>query len=442
MSRPRTSLPAAESGAAGTRSRATGSADGSSGAGGGGIEATIERVFAPHLTTRRGASFVGAWRKTLRQLWPLGAVSLGNTVSVLVDGDETFEAIWAAVAGARSSVVLTTYILEPDHVGQRTLDELERAAVRGCRVLVVIDAFGSHRVPESRLESLRAVGARVVVFNPIVRWATPLSRLVRNHRKIVVVDRRTAFCGGMNIAEEYAGERHGTGLFRDTQLQLEGPCAADLAALVESDALADPGPDAFMRTPRADIEAQGAERTGAFVQILESNVRRQRRAIQKALRVTLARTLQRCYLTSPYFVPPRRLERALEHAARRGVDVRVLTAGRSDVPIVRLASQHLYGRLLKAGVRLFEYQGRILHAKVATVDGVYASVGSFNLDHWSDRRNLEVSVAVLDRVTVAELERQFQRDLDGSREITLESWSRRTWPERLLGKLAYGLLRL
>jgi cardiolipin synthase len=93
-------------------------------------------------------------------------------------------------------------------------------------------------------------------------------------------------------------------------------------------------------------------------------------------------------------------------------------------------------------VRLFEYQGRILHAKVATVDGVYASVGSFNLDHWSDRRNLEVSVAVLDRVAVAELERQFQRDLDGSREITLESWSRRTWPERLLGKLAYGLLRL
>src|SRR6185503_7826450 len=102
-----------------------------------------------------------------------------------------------------------------------------------------------------------------------------------------------------------------------------------------------------------------------------SNVRRHRRAIQKALRLTLARTLERCYLSSPYFVPPVRLKRALVHAARRGVDVRVLTAGRSDVPIVRLASQHLYGRLLRKGVRIFELENRVLHAKTATVDGVY-----------------------------------------------------------------------
>lgn len=398
------------------------------------IEAAIQRVFAPHLEGRR-ARFVGAWRKTLRLLRPLGAVSQGNSVRVLTDGDEVFEAFWGAIAGAQRSVHLSTYILEPDRVGTRTLLELERAAGRGCRVFVVLDAFGSHRVSSERLAALRAAGATVVTFNPIVRWRAPFSRLVRNHRKILVVDRRLAFCGGMNVAEEYAGTRNGSGLFRDTQVALEGACARDLADMVERDAL---GEDAVDRRRRPPEPAD----SGSLVQILESHVRRHRRAIQKALRVTLGRTLERCYLCSPYFVPPQRLKRALVHAARRGVDVRVLTAGRSDVPLVRLASQHLYGRLLRAGVRIFELESRVLHAKTATVDGVYAAVGSFNLDYWSDRRNLEVSVTVLDRGAACALEEQFLRDLEGAREVHLSSWSRRSWPRRFAGWLAYLLFSL
>jgi cardiolipin synthase len=400
-----------------------------------GIEAAIHHVFAPQLERQGGARFTTRWRRTLRLLRPLGAVSLGNAVRVLTDGDEVFEAMWAALAAARHSVILTTYILEPDRVGERTLLELEQAAARGCRVLVVLDAFGSHRVSEARLARLRAAGATVVSFNPIVRWRAPFSALVRNHRKILVVDETRAFCGGMNVAEEYAGPRHGTGLFRDTQLALEGPCARDLAHLVERDMLDRPS------HVHAD-DGPAGEAGGNLVQILDSHVRRHRRAIQKALRVTLARTLQRCYLTSPYFVPPRRMMRSLVHAARRGVDVRVLTAGRSDVPLVRLASQHLYGRLLRAGVRIFELESRVLHAKTVTVDGVYASVGSFNLDYWSDRRNLEVSVAVLDRVAAEALEQHFCADLEGAREVKLETWIRRSLPRRILGWLAYQLLRL
>jgi len=399
------------------------------------IEEAIRHVFAPHLLRPHGARFTRAWRKTLSLLRPLGAVSQGNRVRVLIDGDEVFEAIWAAIAGAARSVVLTTYILEPDRVGERTLAELERAAARGCRVLIVLDSFGSHRVAEQRLSALRAAGATVIAFNPIVRWSAPLSRLVRNHRKIVVVDGHLAFCGGMNLAEEYAGTRHGTGLFRDTQLALEGPCARDLAALVEREVSEGPA-----SRPHGTFDSEGS---GSLVQILESHVRRQRRQIQKALRLTLGRTLERCYLTSPYFVPPQRLKRALQHAARRGVDVRVLTAGRSDVPIVRLASQHLYGRLLRAGVRIFELGGaRVLHAKTVTVDGVYASVGSFNLDYWSDRRNLEVSVSVLDRGAAGELEQQFLRDLEGAEEVRLENWVKRSRLTRVLGWVAYQMLRL
>ncbi len=404
------------------------------------IEATLRRVFAPHLAGASGARFVGAWRKTLRLLRPLGAVSQGNSVRVLTDGDEVFEACWAAIAAAQSSVHFSTYILEPDRVGERTLSELERAARRGCQVLVVLDSFGSHRVSEQRLEALRRAGATVHAFNPfsfnpLVRWRAPFSRLVRNHRKILVVDRQLAFCGGMNVAEEYAGPRHGSGLFRDTQVALEGPCARDLAELVERDASGD-----GMLERRERPSAAAPE--GSLVQILESHVRRHRRAIQKALRVTLGRALERCYLSSPYFVPPGRLKRALAHAARRGVDVRVLTAGRSDVPLVRLASQHLHGRLLRAGVRIFELESRVLHAKTVTVDGVYASVGSFNLDYWSDRRNLEVSVTALDRGAASALEQQFLRDLEGAREVRLESWSARAWPRRFAGWVAYLLFRL
>ena len=404
------------------------------------IEAAIRKVFAPHLAHHpRGARFVGAWRKTIRLLRPLGAVSQGNSVRVLTDGDEVFESMWAAIAGAQRSVLLTTYILEPDRVGERTLSELERAVERGCRVQLVLDAFGSHRVSNDSLGRLRARGATVILFNPIVRWRAPLSRLVRNHRKILVVDERLAICGGMNVAEEYAGARHGTGLFRDTQLALEGPCARDLARLTERDML-EGGPRRALRGQRDAGRAEGEP--GSLVQILDTNERRHRRAIQKALRVTLARTLERCYLSSPYFVPPKRLMRGLTHAARRGVDVRVLTAGRSDVPLVRLASQHLYGRLLRAGVRIFELHGRVLHAKTVTVDGVYASVGSFNLDYWSDRRNLEVSVTVLDAGAATTLEEQFQRDLENAKEVQLSNWDKRSWPRRLAGWLAYQALRI
>jgi cardiolipin synthase len=230
-----------------------------------------------------------------------------------------------------------------------------------------------------------------------------------------------------------AGAPHGNAYFRDTQVELAGPCAGALARLVEDVAGLARGPLA-----RATEPPEGA----SLVLVHESHVRRARRSIQRALRMTLARALERVTLTSPYFVPPGRLVRALVHARRRGVDVRILTAGRSDVPLVRLASQHLYGRLLRHGIRIFELERRTLHAKTATIDGVYATVGSFNLDHWSDRRNLEVTVGLLDPAATAELERQFELDLAGAREVELANWERRSWFERVLGWLAYQLLRL
>lgn len=397
------------------------------------VETSIRRALAGDLGPRRGARFRGAWQKTLRLLRPLGAVSHATRVRVLTDGDEAFEAMWRAIDGARESVALATYIFEPDRVGDATLAALLRAARRGCRVLLVVDSYGSHRLDEARVAPLLAAGARVVRFNPIVRWSATLSRLVRNHRKILALDGRLAFVGGMNIAEEYAGARHGNAYFRDTQVELEGPCAQALARLIDD--VAGEENRSLARVPEPPVGA-------SLVLVHESHARRARRSIQRALRMTLARALERVTLTSPYFVPPARLVRALLHARRRGVEVRILTAGRSDVPLVRLASQHLYGRLLRRGIRIFELEQRTLHAKIATIDGVYATVGSFNLDYWSDRRNLEVAVGLLDPAATAELERQFELDLTGAREVTLSTWERRTLLERLLGFGAYQLLRI
>jgi len=419
--------------ARGTRARAdagAGAEPGSAGA----LEGALRRALRGAPGAQLGARFLRAWPRTLRLLRPLGVVSHATRVQVLVDGDAAFEALWQALDGAVDSVVLTTYIFEPDRVGDATLAALLRAARRGCRVLLVVDAFGSHRLDDERLAPLRAAGGRVVRFNPIVRARGPLSRLVRNHRKIVALDGRVAFVGGMNVAEEYAGLRYGNGYFRDTQLALEGPCAAVLAQLVEELAGAPGGlPPAPLPPP-----PPGAR----LVTVHDSQGRRGRRHIQRALRTLLARAQEHAYLTSPYFVPPARLVRALLQARRRGVDVCILTAGRSDVPLVRLAGQHLYGRLLRRGVRIWELENRTLHAKAVTVDGMHATVGSFNLDHWSDRRNLEVTVGILDGEATAELERQFAHDLTGAREVTLASWSRRGWIERLLGWVAYLLLRV
>jgi len=365
----------------------------------------------------------------------MGEVSGGNTVEVLVDGDAAFERMWEAIEAAHARVVLDTYTLENDRVGRRTIDALTEAARRGIEVLLVHDAVGSGDLDDDFTRGLVSAGGSVFVFNPVWSLRRRLPRRVRNHRKILVIDGTVGFCGGMNVGEEYAGERHGMGLFRDTHLVVRGPAAHDLEVLVLG-VVEDLGADRLARSRRMTPQSGGA-----LVQILESNVGRQRRAIQKALRLTLDRAVQRCFLTSPYFVPPKRLLRSLERAAQRGVEVRVLTAGRCDVPIVRLASHHLYARLLRAGVRIFELQPRLLHAKVVTVDSIYASVGSFNLDSWSWHRNLEVTVATLDRRVTRVLEDAFRDDLAVSIEIDPDSWGRRGALRRLVSWAAYNLMR-
>lgn len=379
-----------------------------------------------------------AWRVTLARLLPLGGASDGNDVTLFFDGDAAYDAMLGAITAATHRVWLETYILAPDRAGRAFLDALIAAARRGLDVVLLYDVVGSPQLTDEVLRPLKDAGVEVVAFNPLWRGRFGLRRLPilhRDHRKILIAD-DAGFCGGMNIAEDYAGPKHGNGRFRDTHAGLLGPCVADLADILRASVRTAGGP----RLPA--LAAPPPREGGVFLQVLGSDVRRRRRHIQRALFHTVRRAVSTCFLTTPYFVPPPRLVRALVHARRRGVDVRVLTAGVSDVPIVAAAARHLYGRLLGAGVRIFEMTGRTLHAKTATIDGLYASVGSFNLDRWSFGRNLEVTFAVLGAGLADSLERRMEDDLLLSREVQRAEHEARGLWQRIVGFVAYQLMRL
>ncbi len=378
------------------------------------------------------------WRQTAGRLLRLGGASDGNELTLFVDGDDAFDAMLGAIDRATTRVWFETYIFAPDALGLVVLDALTRAAARGVDVRLLVDDLGSpDLVPHTT--ALATAGGRVVVFNPTLRFAfrRRLPVTMRDHRKVLVVDEDVGFCGGMNVSVDYGGARRGNGTFRDTHLLVQGPAVRDLALVFAASwhhASAERLPAFAAAPPRFD---------GSHVQVLGSDRFWRRRGIQRALHHAVTHAHERIRLTAPYFVPPPRLMRALSQAARRGVIVEILTAGVSDVPIVAAAARHLYGRLLQSGVRIWELGGgRKLHAKTASVDGIYAHVGSFNLDRWSFHRNLEVVAMVLDPGFSQALDRVFDDDLQTSAQVTLEAWQARGVVDVVVGWCAWQLARL
>ncbi len=399
------------------------------------LRALLDPRARPSGTMRLPARVARTWRLTLDRLLPLGGSSEGNQVTFFFDGDDSYEAMLAAIHSATRRVWIETYIFEPDRVGRAFLDALLAARRRGVDVVLLFDVIGSSGLKTEDLLPLRESGARVVPFNPPRLFFARLPMFLRDHRKILIID-DVGFCGGMNVSEDYAGTRLGNGRFRDTHACIEGPGVRDLAAIFISSYLTATGKKLQPAAPLMPLA------DGVFAQILGSDVRRRKRHIQRALYYTVGRSVRTCLLTTPYFVPPPRLLRALVRAARRGVDVRVLTAGLSDVPIAAVAARHLYGSLLRGGVRIFEMMGRTLHAKTASIDGIYASVGSFNLDRWSFTRNLEVSLTVVDPGLADLLASQFETDATLCREVRQEDYDARSLIDRALGWFAFQLMRL
>lgn len=372
----------------------------------------------------------------------------GNRVRLYTAGEEAMAAMLEAIAGATREVLCEAYIFLDDETGRAFRDALSTAAGRGVRTCVLADAFGSFATGSDFWRGMEEAGVEVKLFHRLFEhlWWQPF----RDHRKILVADRRVAFTGGMNIADEYAGS---SGLkrreerMRDSHLEIAGPAAIEMAAVFAEGwqrAGGDPLPPGPAPASPAGSEAAGdtggaVDGGGASIHVLDSRPGRGHIETAAVLAAVVALAAERLWLTNGYFAPGRLAVRLLAAAARRGVDVRLILPGRTDVPLVRHAGHGFYRSLLAAGVRIFEYQESILHAKTLTVDGLLSIVGSTNLDARSFQFNAECNAVVVDEPLAADMEAAFERDLAACEEIPLAEWRRRGRLHRLGDRAARWL---
>ncbi|HSS45109.1 MAG TPA: phospholipase D-like domain-containing protein [Thermoanaerobaculia bacterium] len=356
----------------------------------------------------------------------------GNHVEIFFGGDEAFAAMQAAIESAREQVLVESYIWKDDETGHVFREALGRAAARGVAVRVLADAFGSFATRAGFWRGMRERGIEVRLFHPL--FPHPFFQPFRDHRKILVVDRRVAFTGGMNIGDEYGSSRAArTGPWRDTHARVEGPAAWEMA-IVFSEAWSHAG-GSPLELPA--LEPSGG--SGAAVLVLDSRPGRGHGETASVLSAIAGAARRRIWIVNAYFAPRLRAVRILGEAVRRGADVRLLLPGRSDVSLVRHAGHGHYAALLERGVRVFEYQAAILHAKTLVADDYVSLVGSTNLDFRSFHFNAECNLVILHGPTGRTLSAAFEEDLLHSVEITPALWSRRSFPHRLGDALARRL---
>jgi cardiolipin synthase A/B len=365
----------------------------------------------------------------------------GNRVMLFERGRPALEAMLAAIEVARERVHLETYILRCDVTGRRFLDALTARARAGVSVRLLYDAVGSRGIAPEPLAALCRAGGDVVAFNPLRRWLPRWIPRRRDHRKILTVDGAVAFTGGLNVGDEYYGVREdGSDSWRDAHLEIRGPAVRDLEAVfLESWFRAD-GPelswDAVLRRPPA------AEPDGVRCAVLADGPVYQRRRMRDLVIELLEAATRRASFASPYFAPGRTLLRALAEAGRRGVLVDLLVAGHpSDHPWLRRAARALYPPLLDCGVRIHEFQGAMMHAKLAIFDERLAVVGTSNLDRQSLQHSYEVNVVLADASVAREVQTSFERDLGASKRVDTASLAQRGPIDRLLDGAAAFLAR-
>ncbi len=389
------------------------------------------------LRTIKNRLFLPAFLKAMKRL-KIGGLSGGNRLTLLSDGDRCFDEFLRAMKRARLSINLETYIFNSDDLGWRIARLLVEKARQGVEVNFIYDAVGCLGTSPSLFAFLKEGGVEVIEYHPFWPWRRFWNISFRDHRKILVVDGRIAFVGGMNIGLEYAGRRFRGDRWRDTHLKITGPAVRDIQFNFLENWYRCGGAvmDSGRHFPRL------RELGNKLVMVLGSRTRRNLRPIRESYLSAIRYARESIWISNAYFVPDRRIFRALIRAAARGVDVRVLLPVKSDVPLVKFASRYLYKRYLKGGIRVCEYQPSVLHAKTAVIDGIWSTVGSSNLDRRSFRKNLEINAVVLDQEFGEEMERVFLEDLDGSEELTLEHWEKRSLWHLLLEWICYRFRNL
>jgi cardiolipin synthase len=338
----------------------------------------------------------------------------GNRVGLQFEGPDTFDRWIDAIGEAREFVLFENYILRDDPVGRRFRDALVAKAREGVHVRVLFDWVGCWATPRRYWRPMREAGIEVRAFNP-PRLQNPFGVFQRDHRKLICIDGELAFAGGFCIGIEWAGTETEPP-WRDTGVEVQGPAARAAVRAFERIWAETRGPPAVPLAegmpPEADDESQGTP-----VWFIEGEPGLSR--VYRALQLVAAHAQERIWITDPYFVAPQPVAHGLAEAARAGVDVRVLLPAHNNWPLVGTVSRTGYRGLLEAGVRLFEWQGPMVHAKTAVADGVWSRVGSSNLNAWSLLGNWEVDVGVLDADFAGQMEGLFLADLASSVEIVL-----------------------
>ena len=367
----------------------------------------------------------------------------GNRLQLLRTGAEFFPALEAAIAAARHEIYLETYIFADDAAGRRIARALAEAAAQGVRTHVIVDGITVKRYLGRLSERLLAADVSFAIYRPdISPWDFSERRLRRLHRKMAVIDARVAFIGGINIIDDMHTPGHTPPRY-DYAVRIEGPLVAAMRA--EADRLWRLVSLANFRQwweesppPTADAVADGYQRAAFLVR---DNFRH-RSDIEDAYLAAIEEANEEIILASAYFFPGARFRRALVAAAGRGVRVILLLQARVEYMLLHYASRALYGALLDAGVQIFEYTKSFLHAKVAVIDGRWATVGSSNIDALSLLLMREANVVVEDRKFAQELrESLLERVIDGARPVAPARWRRRPLHQRMRVWIAYGIAR-
>jgi len=356
----------------------------------------------------------------------------GNRATLLVNGTQIFPAMLSSIREARESVNLLSYVYWEGDIAIAFANELSAAARRGVEVRVLVDAYGARRMKPELMEQMRQAGCQFAIFRPF-RWHNLRRFNNRTHRKVLVVDGRTGFTGGVGIASEWTGDAQDPDHWRDDHFRLDGPVVRYLqgsfaenwrqasGVVLAGDKMFPPlTPAGEARVIPISAAPGGSISEIAFIYWMLFHTAR-----------------EEVRIATPYFVPDPDLELGIAEAARRGVRITLLVPGRyQDSAVVRYASRTYYRRLLEAGVRIFEYPQTMMHTKTVTVDSQWAVIGSSNFDSRSFELNYEIALAVFDESLVDALKVSYAKDLADAREITLKDVEQWSWFARIRNHLA------
>lgn len=365
---------------------------------------------------------------------PENPLVLGNKLTLLQDGPATYQAMFAAIRNAKDHINLETYIFEDGEVGNEFANLLLAKQAEGVQVNVIYDSVGSLKTPQSFFDRLKAAGIRVLEFNPV----NPLKNQKkewslnnRDHRKLLIVDGQIAFLGGINISETYSSGSSSPSLksvdaqeagWRDTHLQIQGPVVADFQKLYMDTWARQKGAALNDRKYFPPLSKQGDE----IVRAIGSTSEATSSQIYLTLLSALEHAERSIYMTNAYFVPDPQLLTVLKNAAKRGVDVQFILPSKTDSWVVFHAGRSHYDDLLDAGIKIYERRGAVLHSKTATIDGVWSTIGSTNLDWRSFLHNDELNAVVLGRDFAQQMEAMFAKDRAASTRIDPKKWKRRS----------------